>query len=160
MTKDLIRKILISHGEVALADNKELVEEMLEAATAFDVATKDEENAAPAMLNAESFAAALTHDIQLYDIRNETRLTTNFNDVYVTAETIAEREEEMFENGATSEELVQKHMENQAIRAKVSLSEDLTRVNTIPFIDTTAGTYRSKGYIVLLWVTILITYFA
>lgn len=169
LTKDLIKRILVSHGENALADNDELVDEMYDAATSFDAVPKEEgatattndtENTPAVMLDAETFATALTQDIQLYDIRNETRLTTNFADVYLTDEDLLEREEEMFATTSTNEELVRKHRETQALRAKMQMSEQLERVNTVPFIDTTAGTYRSKGILVMLWATILITYFA
>lgn len=164
LTKDLIQRILISHGENALAGNEELVNEMYDAATSWDARPKegvtagDEE--AVVILDAETFATALTQDIQMYDIRNETRLTTNFADVYLTDQDLTEKEEEMFASTTTNEELVRKHRENQALRQKVKMSEQLERVDTMPFIDTTAGTYRSKGILVMLWATILITYFA
>ena len=69
-------------------------------------------------------------------------------------------EEEMFGTVTNDEELVRAHKETQNLRQKVAVSETLDRVNTIPSIDITAGTYRSKALIVLLWATILITYFA
>lgn len=153
LTPALIRRILISLGETALVNNDELIEEM------FVAATNEGANPNP-MLDVEVFADVLTHDVRLYDIYNETRLTTNFNDVFFTDQQVAEREDEMFSVAATSEELLRRHKENQTIREKIKLSEELDRVYTVPFIDTTAGTYRSKGWLVTLWATIMVTFFA
>jgi len=184
LSEDLIRKILVAYGEYDLAADSKLVEEMyLIAATSTpfghpqelpstpnstattsssysgDNNNPDNYNGNP-MLTVESFAQALTQDIRLYDVRNELRVTTNFDDVYVTEERVQANEEEMFDRLTTDEALLQAHHDNQELKQKVAVSEALNRLDTIPSIDITAGTYRSKGLTVLLWATILITYFA
>lgn len=161
LSPDLIRRILVAYGEYQLAEDDKLVDEMYQAATAKNtIVNTDSSTTTPTVLSVETFGEALTHDIGLYDIRNETRLTTNFDDVYVTEEDVEEKEEEMLGTVTNDEELVRAHRETQNLRQKLAVSEVLDRVNTIPSIDITAGTYRSKGLIVLLWSTILITYFA
>ena len=160
MSPDLIRRILVAYGEYQLAADDSLVEEMCQAATGSISIDTDETTIINRTLCVESFGEALTYDVKLYDIRNETRLTTNFDDVYVTAQAVEDKEEEMWGTVTNDEQLLQAHKETQNLRQKLSVSEDLVRVDTIPSIDITAGTYRSKGLIVLLWATILITYFA
>ena len=151
---------MVAYGEYQLAKDETLVDEMYEAARGDAIMKTDNQTTIDKELSVETLAVALTYDIRLYDIRNETRLTTNFDDVYVTAEDVEEKEEEMLGTVTNDEELVRAHKETQNLRQKVAVSETLDRVNTIPSIDITAGTYRSKALIVLLWATILITYFA
>jgi hypothetical protein len=168
LTPDLIRRILVAYGEVSLAKDTNLVNEMYQAASGLEEATGDEQHPTdkPAvvvddqMLNLSAFAQALTHDILLYDIRNEIRLTTNFDDVYFDHQAVQEREDAAMATVTNDTELLRVHQEVQGMRAKLEVSEELNRVNTIPAIDITAGTYKSKGLFVMLFSTIMITYFA
>lgn len=167
MTPDLIRRILAAYGEVSLAKDTNLVNEMYHAALGLEEAKGDGEHPTnkPAvvsepMLNMAAFAEALTHDIRLYDIRNEIRLTTNFDDVYFDDRALQEREEAAMATVTNESDLLRVHREAKSMRAKLDVSEELNRVNTIPAIDITAGTYRSKGLLVMLFSTIMITYFA
>ncbi|CAB9504800.1 expressed unknown protein [Seminavis robusta] len=179
LTPDLIRRILAAYGEVNLAADSGLVQEMYHAAmgmeetannsedddeqqqpTKNDNNTPDKNTSNPPMLNVLSFAEALTHDVRLYDIRNEARLTTNFDDVYFTDAELKEREEEATTHAGSPSELWRVKVDAQSLRDKLAVSEELDRVNTFPAIDITAGTYRSKGLMVMLFSTIMITYFA
>jgi hypothetical protein len=65
LDKQLIQKILISYGEADLARNNDLVEEMLESAQTPE-----------GTLNLEAFSNGLTHDVKLYDVSNETSVST------------------------------------------------------------------------------------
>jgi hypothetical protein len=167
LTPDLIRRILAAYGEVSLAKDDDLVNEVYQAALGMEEANGDEQHPTnkPAvvgdpMLNMAAFTQALTHDIRLYDIRNEIRLTTNFDDVYFDDHALQEREEAAMATVTNESELLRVHKEVQGMRAKLEVSEELNRVNTIPAIDITAGTYKSKGLLVMLFSTIMITYFA
>lgn len=172
LSPDLVRRILVAYGEYELAADESLVQEMVHAASgrgeetvaADDNHQSNNDNENPkyhTKFNVHALAEALTYDVRdLYDIRNEVRMTTNFDDVYITEETIRAKEEEMFATATTDSELLKAHKETQEFREKLAVSENLEHVNTIPWIDITAGTYRSKGLTVLLWATILITYFA
>jgi hypothetical protein len=162
LTPDLIRRILAAYGEVSLAQDTNLVNEMYHAALGLEETNGDKEPASVSdpTLNLAAFAEALTHDIRLYDIRNEIRLTTNFDDVYFDDNALQEREDAAMATVTNESELLRFHHEAKAMRAKLEVSEELNRVYTIPAIDITAGTYRSKGLLVMLFATIMITYFA
>jgi hypothetical protein len=62
LDKRLIQRILVSYGELDLATDIGLIEEMLAAAQTDD-----------GKLNLEAFSKCLTHDVQLYDLL---RITT------------------------------------------------------------------------------------
>lgn len=97
------------------------------------------------VLDQSTFSTALTDDIHLYDIRNEGRATTNLDDVLLTDG--GKKVQNVCELDA-SRELCEEDIESRA-----SLSTLLTIVPTAPAIDSTAGTYRSKHLIILLWAT-------
>ena len=81
----LIRDIFTTYGEDELVENDDIIDEMIAAAkvTVADDEDEDgdiEENGGVPLLNVRSFARALTSDTQLYDVENETRLTTFYYD--------------------------------------------------------------------------------
>jgi len=83
LDRELIRDIFAAYGEHELVENDEVIDEMI--ATAAVVMTEDdgadlEENGGVPMLGVRSFARALTADVQLYDVEDETRLTTFYFD--------------------------------------------------------------------------------
>jgi len=84
----------------------------------------------PILLNQHSFAHGLTHDVQHYNIEFENSVTTNFQDVFLG-------EEEALKKG-----------------------NSVTTVRTFSSIDYTADTFRSKSFVVLLWVVWILTYFS
>jgi hypothetical protein len=152
LNADLLKSILTAYGEEDLANNNELIESMLQAT-----------DGAP-FLNAEAFADALTSDVRIYDISNEVRLTTLYEDVFVSQRELelslrrstprADRDvEEEAEGGAT----MNRSMRFEPIAAD---KEPFTRRWMAPSIDVTADLYRSKMLVVFLWSTILISYFA
>ncbi len=83
----------------------------------------------PILLDQYNFAHGLTHDVQHYHTDFENRVTTNFQDVF--------SEEE---NGA-------KKTENT-----------VKTVRTLSCIDYTVDSFRSKSYVVILWVAWILTY--
>lgn len=128
---------MISYGEAELASNDDLMDEMLAAA-----------QTAEGTLNLEAFSKGLTFDVRLYDISHETRLSTNYDDVFLT------------KCGNTDVESNDDDEEGRRQSQKMELSKDLKRRYTAPAIDMVAGTYRSKTLTVLLWATFVLTYFA
>jgi hypothetical protein len=82
----LVRRIFAAYGEVDLAANDALLDEMVKAANV---------DQAGGLLDTEVFATALTYDTRLYDLRNEVRLATNLDDVFQehSAEGITGRED-------------------------------------------------------------------
>lgn len=130
LDKRLIQRILVSYGEVDLASNEALVEEMLQAC--------DEDT-----LNVQAFSNGLTHDVQLYDIRNEARQSTNYDDVFLTKNHRDSWIEHDEEEGV---------LPRNEVQERQSLSKTLKRKFTAPGIDMVVGTFRSKTLMVLLWV--------
>lgn len=142
LDEELIQRILISYGESELASNNALVQEMLEAAQ-----TPEE------TLNLEAFSKGLTHDVQLYDIGSEARVSTNYDDVFLTKN----HRDDWKDDDGDEEEAEKRRC---IARERKSMSRDLKTCFTAPAIDMVAGTFRSKVIIVLLWTTYIITAFA
>ena len=128
LTKELVRQILRFYGEVEASNNEQLLDAMLLAAT--PEATADIEGE-PILLDQYSFAHALTHDVQHYNVGFENRLTTNFQDVF---------------SGEDDED--------------IKKGNSVKTVRTFSSIDYTADTFRSKSYVVILWVAWILTYFS
>jgi hypothetical protein len=87
LTKDLLRQILTFYGEKSIAEDEGLLDDMLMAANQKSNPSA-EENAlgivgdALVVFDCRAFARALTQDVQLYNIDNENRMTSNYDDVF------------------------------------------------------------------------------
>lgn len=129
--------MLQSYGEIELSEDKQLIQEMMDSALSFVDNNEDVEKAQGYVLDEKSFAAALTNDVQNYDIGKEISMTTRFADVFSSKSDPGEDDD-----GSKEEEgKVQ----------KVTDKKDLNRVFTAPSIDTTVGTYRSQQLMIALW---------
>jgi hypothetical protein len=124
-----------------MAEDDALLDEMILAAS--HGAPEDLEGN-PILLDKFTFARALTHDVGLYNIENEDRTTTNFYDVFHTS----------------SAGLNEKGDPQPTIEPGDHSVQPVTSVFTFPSIDYTADTFRSKSFVILLWVTWIISYFA
>jgi hypothetical protein len=137
LNKDLLKKIFKAYGETDLMDDDALQDEMIEAA----IPTRETDM----KLDLATFAAALSYDIQDYDLKNEIRNTTNFDDIMLTQaghEIVKQQQMEL------SRDLTLADVESR--RSKATL---LLKSFTAPAIDSTAGTYRSKYLMTMLYVT-------
>jgi len=123
---------LVSYGEADLASNEALIDEMIQSAQTEDGA-----------LTVDAFSRGLTHDVELYDIRNEMRQSTSYDDVFLTKNHRASWLEHDEEEGVVPREVAEE---------RKSLSQPLKRRFTAPAIDMVVGTFRSKTLMVLLWV--------
>jgi hypothetical protein len=141
LTKELLRQLLMFYGEVDMAEDDALLDEMILAAS--HGAPEDLEGN-PILLDKFTFARALTHDVGLYNIENEDRTTTNFYDVFHTS----------------TANLNEKGDPQPTIEPGDHSVQPVTSVFTFPSIDYTADTFRSKSFVILLWVTWIISYFA
>jgi hypothetical protein len=120
------------------------------------------------MLDTDTFATALTYDIRLYDVHNEVRLATSIDDIFLEHQiegvsgrkdvTLTEMEKQIEGVSGRKDVTLTEMEENE--RGSLVLTEALVTKYTAPAIDITAGTYRSKGLMVFLWATVLISYFA
>lgn len=129
-----------AYGENELAADAALLDEMVKVAEA--------ENG---MLDTDTFATALTYDIRLYDVHNEVRLATSIDDIFL--------KHQMDGVSGRDKDVTLTEMEEDE-RGSLALTDALVTKYTAPAIDITAGTYRSKGLMVFLWATVLISYFA
>jgi hypothetical protein len=133
----LISKIFQAYGEMDLARDTKLHEEMIQAANPLG---EDDPT-----LDLEAFANGLVHDIQEYDIKNEIRCTTNFDDVLLTEAT---QDISSGREMDPSRELTVEDVEERKKRSTPILTEW-----TAQAIDGTAGNVRNKYLSVMLSAT-------
>lgn len=128
---------------------------MLQAAT--NASTSDEGGGSgdkrSSLLSLESFSKALTADTDLYDIRNEVRLTTNCGDVFLNRNRLEDWK--LHDDTDKGDEIQSR--EELAVSRK-SISTRIPRIWAAPCIDMVAGTYRNKSLFVALWAAFTVTY--
>lgn len=146
LTAEFLTTMLRKFGEEELAKDAPLIDEMIE---------KAELSLSGGVLDHEAFARALTSDLRLYNIEGETIFATNedlilLNNDKNTTKDHPPRSLDISELGHIPPD------EREALSSGVKLE----RVYVIPGIDVTAETYRSRSLMVLLWTTIILTFFA
>jgi len=136
--------MLRSYGEIVLSEDEQLIQEMMNAALSVadngddvEEGAASEDGGGDVVLDGKSFAAALTNDVQSYEIDKEASMTTRFADVFSSKTTTSDQ-------GGDDEGKKQKEQK------KVMDQKDLNRVYTAPSIDFTAGTYRSQQLTIAL----------
>ncbi|KAL7553368.1 hypothetical protein ACHAWF_016652 [Thalassiosira exigua] len=154
LTKDLVRQLLCFYGEEEIAEDERLLDEMMMAATSSIPPGTTPDVEEPALFDQHAFVRALTHDVQQYNVDNENHLTTNYYDVFQTCYSTKERgKKNLLDRLINPMKTLEAGGEGTDIRP-------VRRVFTFPSIDYTADTFRSKGFVVLLWVTWILTYFS
>jgi hypothetical protein len=139
---DLVKQILEAYGEIELAQNHELMQEMV------DACSTGNNNGSSQVLDKFALAAGLTMDIDLWDLANEGSLSTNLADV------LGGKDES--ENGETAQRLDQALDDSSTL---FHFSAGTRQKRMYSHIDVTAGNFRSKSLIMLLWATFAISYF-
>ena len=151
----LIQDIFLSYGEVELANDEILLQDMLKAAAGPDVDTSrcrldDREF----IFEIDAFARALTNDVKLYDITNEVRQTTNYFDVFRSHQSTHKIDVQPdLERNVPGEHDGRNDAQQVEIRA-------VKKKWTASALDMAAGTFRSKLLVVILWVGLVVSYFA
>lgn len=162
--RDLIVKILSFYGEENLAQNEELIQEMILTAS---------NGCEGAVLDANTFGHALTADVLKYNIENESKLTSNYSDVfdeeltYPPSEPVSADSNDLSIFPPIKKDNLGHDDDNDDYNIEESNNEKIIplideknannfnrsvkRVYTAPQIDYTADTYRSKFFTVLLW---------
>lgn len=130
LTKDLVRQILRGHGEDEYANDETLLDEMVAAA-----ATTGPEDSE--LLDAGSFAAALTNDVQLYDMKSEIRLSPIMDDVLMTR---ADEESKGQHDGDEEEQQQNKDSGTRMNQATDPVASPINKIWTFAAIDNAAGT--------------------
>lgn len=151
LTVDLLQKIFEAYGEEELARDEKLLQSMIVHAQGVDMeadvadkSTTHTGGGAPNLFDMDTFAAALTNDVTLFNIHNETRASNVYMDVF---EGEPGRKSIHAKTSKTTEHDLPEPME-------------VTHIYTAPSIDSTAGTYRSKTLLVTLWAGTLFCYYA
>ena len=125
LTPDLLKAILIEHDEFDIAKDNGLIEKMILAAKG----DKDE-----VVLDAKTFSKALTGDVSLYDVENETRYTSIYSDVFGTGDEDDEEESEVKGDLVTKQK------------------------STLSQIDFVSDNVLSWEHAVLMWLTVIFSY--
>jgi hypothetical protein len=141
LDKDLIMQMFSFYGEKELLEDENIIEEMIMAATGEGGEGGDDSGV---MLDATSFARALTSDVTVYDVNSELSLTTNDYDVFHKC-------------GGVLEALL-----SDSYIKRESLDETITvgTVRTGSAFDFIRDTQGSQYYVAALWAWFLSTYLA
>ena len=107
----------------------------------------------PSLLSFETFSRALIADTDLYDMRNEARLTTNCDDVFLNRNRLEDWE--LHDDIEEGDEIQSRE---EVAASRESISTRIPRRWAAPCIDMVAGTYRSKSLFVALWAAFTVTY--
>lgn len=165
--EDMIKEILLVYGEVEMANDGPLIQEMLDACK-----EEDDEDArgagcsGNAAFTPRTFGRALTRDVQLYDLRNEAKQSSIVQDIFGDTKFTPRkaRRENAIENSKKDDTNVTLEEPSpddttpnisQDEKKKGMEINEITRIFTAPAIDVQAGTYRSKALIVSLWGCVL-----
>lgn len=142
LDKELLTTMFQAYGETDLADDEELQEQMIAAAYPSPSCETGKEGV---MLDLASFARVLTNDVEEYDLMNEMRCTTNFDDVLLTqaAKDLGSAQRIDVSRGLTIDD----------VREKKEKSSPILTELTAQAVDSTAGNYRNKLLIVILYAT-------
>jgi hypothetical protein len=156
ITTEFVKNILLLYGEDELANNQTLLEEMVQACSIGDNnnVLADDDDTSTKIFDAKSFGRGLTSDVRLYDLRNETRQSSIIEDIFSNhgcenSNSNKTSEESTTSSldvrlGATEEEANQ----NRSITITTN-GNNVQRIYTAPAIDMIAGTYRSKGKVMI-----------
>jgi len=132
LTKELLYAIFARYKEIEIIRNDDnLVDDMIKLAVG---------EGGNVMLDSETFARALTDDIQLYNVDNESRISTYYEDAFGI-----------------------NHVDKESSESeKLEGKKNFKRVFTFPHIDFLADTFRSKlqfSCALLLFIFSYLTYF-
>jgi len=192
LTVDLMKEILLFYGEGEMANDDDLVKEMIWAAAGSLGREDDSKDGSLPFVRLDecAFLRALIHDVQEYDIHVENRDSTNYFDVFqtlystkksddivtrLTMEMDVTRRSKDCDNESSSENAPNKsgkctslvccRKEKDESFAKESSKEGsairpVERIFTFPSIDYTCDSFRNRSFVVVLWVTFIVAYFA
>ena len=187
LDENLVRDMLCGYGEVALAQDDELVREMV-AVAKHTLDSSQSQDPGDALLDFDAFVAALTSDVsRQYDPVRETRRSTNFEDVWFhsirekRAGTVF-RETDIDEEMCVEDYIAQLHEDrfHETMRCCQKKQDDdspesqdmgavvdkdakkmtLNRVFTSPSVDTSADTFRTRTQVVFVWIAFVLFYVA
>ena len=149
LTVETLKMMLESSGETSLHGNTKLLQEMVDLATC----GKGGE------VNSDTFSHALTADVRdVYSLSWQDRQSTHFEDAISSSSFAAPRGKETAKK--RTEEKNKEKASNVDAEAPSEPPYEIQNIFTSPSIDQTADLYQSQILPVLLWVTLVVTYFA
>jgi hypothetical protein len=156
LTRDLLRRILTFYGERSLAEDEELLDNMLMAANHKSNSSADENapdvvGEAPVLFDRCAFARALTHDVQRYNIDDENRMTSNYYDVFKSFDS----------TGKNKNLTCVPHLRNPFKTEEILCESGIPvqKVFTFGSIDFTADTFRERVMNDHCFLTFSLTFF-
>lgn len=158
LTESFLKKILQAYGEEALAENENLVKQMLEHAGA--------SNGRQVSLDAKTFLKALTADVQQFDTGNKDKLSTNFDDALYGESRL--HHNHMTDNGGNHEDDDEDSSAPPRVRRyestaptvfdKRKIVDDIALVYTAPHLDNAADTFKSRLLVVAQWTFFVLSF--
>ena len=82
LSPEFVRELLTIYGEMEMASDDNLIQEMINHASPISTTTGTTTGTNTLSFNVSSFAEALTKDVKLYDIANEAKISTSIQDVF------------------------------------------------------------------------------
>ncbi len=167
LTPDLLRQIFSYYGERSLIEDDDLVDEMIRAAASYE----GEGGGGYPVLNVDTFLHALTYDTKLYDVFNESRFQTHYEDVFGLV-TYGKSDGSISgsgnDNGSDNEAEGDKGFEDdsgpETVRYDLDNGKDgqgrVKRTFTFPHIDFLADGFRSRTQYAFVWVAVIVCYIA
>mmetsp|Transcript_24789 Transcript_24789/g.60926 ORF Transcript_24789/g.60926 Transcript_24789/m.60926 type:complete len:1042 (-) Transcript_24789:625-3750(-) len=131
LTPSTVRDLFLRYGETTLAQDNELIDEMVKVART-GLGDKDQ-----AFLDKSTLAKALTHDIEQYDLDREDSITTNYDDVFGNPK-----------------------MKNSAEAEEPQNAVSFVNKFTMETVDMVAHTYFCRTQMMINWLFFVFTYFA
>jgi hypothetical protein len=142
LNRELMRDILEFYGEGDVA--QEIIEEMLRAA-----GVADGEETTP--FDYQALLYATTSDTQKYNLEWEQSITTHYHDILDGTQ---------FEKDMDADS---KHFDEEETATGASQLDEagnqVKRIFSMPSVDYVAENYRSKSFIVMLWLLVIISFF-
>ena len=157
LNREFMKQMLDFHGEINVADN--VLDEMITAA-----------GGEGTTLDTTSLLQALTSDVTLYHTDWTDRLSTHFQDVFASFEegkrivehTVDVENPENNAHPSLHEETVVEGLKTYIYERRHSIKThpSMRKVYTASAIDSTADTYSSQSFTVLLWASMILVYLA
>ena len=131
----VVQQLLLTFGEEYWPED--VIEQMVAQASGIMTGNSESlQSAAPPVLDRDTFLKALTADLDLYDERLETQLSTHFDDA----------------NHETASNSTERSLAEASVKTKQSASTPaLERIFTASSIDYTADTYASFSWAIFVW---------
>ena len=145
LTKTLLRNIFKNYGESDLVQDETFIDQMIEAASGVDDSNPQ--------LNAETFLRGISHDIKLYDVLNEYKFQTHYEDVFGFVS--YEKKRPILNHDTNSEKEDEEDVELDAPNSSPpeDKSSTIKRLFNSPQIDSWVDNFNSRTQKITIWLS-------